>query len=93
MPTDDLAQRRQLRREGDAASRRARPVERLLAQPVPGEHESSRSTVPKREREHASQATQEPVGVVFVEVRDHGRVGGGRDGVPRPSSARSSMWL
>ena len=90
VPTDDLAQRRQLRRERNAASRRARPVERLLAQPVSGEHEPSRSTVPEREREHASQSTEEPVGVVLVEVRDDGGVGGGRDGVPRPRARRAT---
>ena len=87
------AERLQLRRERDGAVRERRPDERLLAEPVAGEHEPLSRGVPERDREHAVEPLDEPHAVLLVEVGDDRRVAAAAHLVPRESSSRSSAKL
>ena len=69
-----LQQRLQLRGEGERPVGQPRPHERLLAEPVAGEHEPLPGPVPEREGEHPVQVLEEAEAVLLVEVREHRRV-------------------
>ncbi len=67
-------ERLQLGREGERPVGEPRPQQRLLAEPVPGEHEALAARVPQREREHPVHPLDEQRTALLVQVRQHGRV-------------------
>ena len=71
-----LEQGFQLGGESDRAVRQLGPKERLLPDPVAGEHEPLATRIPEGDREHAREPSDELRAALLVEVRDHRGVAG-----------------
>src|SRR5262249_9527191 len=88
LPIDQSARQDRLRLGGEEqSSGRAGVVQRLLAHPVAGEHQTLRGCVPQGEPEHALELVDELEPVLLVEMRDHLGVAAGPETMARAREA------